>query len=76
MTSEERMIIITEMINKTRVNILQGSFPLIFPGWPLVVFSLSDWLHAKLTSLTHTCYVWFLVIRGYLFKNKADHGTL
>src|ERR1035437_5567704 len=33
MTGEESLRIITEMINKTKVNISQGSFHLLFWGW-------------------------------------------
>ena len=33
MTGEESLRIITEMINKTKVNIRQGSFHLLFWGW-------------------------------------------
>ena len=64
MTGEESLRIITEMINKTKVNISQGSFHLLFWGWLLIVCSLSEWLIAKFTSYAHPYYVWFLVIPG------------
>ena len=38
MTGEESLRIISEMINKTKVNIRQGSFHLLFWGW--LVFNL------------------------------------
>lgn len=64
MTGEESLKIISEMINKTKVNIRQGSFHLLFWGWLLIVCSLSEWLIIKLTSYPHPYYVWFLVIPG------------
>ena len=64
MTGEESLRIITEMINKTKVNIRQGSFHLLFWGWLLTFCSLSDWLLAKFTGYEHPYYVWFLVIPG------------
>lgn len=64
MTGEESLRIISEMINKTKVNIRQGSFHLLFWGWLLTVCSLSEWLIMKLTSYPHPYYVWFLVIPG------------
>jgi uncharacterized membrane protein len=64
MTGEESLKIITEMINRTKVNIRQGSFHLLFWGWLITVCSLSEWLIAKLSSYPHPYYVWILVIPG------------
>lgn len=64
MTGEESLKIITEMINKTKVNIQQGSFHLLFWGWLLIICSLSAWLLAKYTGYSHPYAVWFLVIPG------------
>ncbi len=64
MTGEESLKIITEMINKTKVNINQGSFHLLFWGWLLIICSLSAWLLEKFTGYSHPYYVWFLVIPG------------
>jgi hypothetical protein len=64
MTGEESLRIITEMINRTKVNLRQGSFHLLLWGWLLTFCSLSNWLLIKLTSLAHPYYVWFLVIPG------------
>ena len=50
MTGEESLKIITEMINKTKVNIRQGSFHLLFWGWLIIVCSLSEWLLAEIYS--------------------------
>jgi len=64
MTGEESLKIITEMINKTKVNIRQGSFHLLFWGWLITVCSLSEWLITNLTHYAHPYYVWILVIPG------------
>jgi hypothetical protein len=64
MTGEESLRIIAEMISKTKVNIRQGSFHLLFWGWLITACSLSDYLLAKLTGYAHPYYVWFLVIPG------------
>lgn len=64
MTGEESLKIITEMINKTKVNIRQGSFHLLFWGWLLTFCGLSAWILAKFTSYEHPYYVWMLVIPG------------
>ena len=64
MSGEESLRIITDMINRTKVNIQQGSFHLLFWGWLLIICSLSDWLLAKYTSYDHPYYVWFLMIPG------------
>jgi hypothetical protein len=64
MTGEESLKIITDMINKTKVNIRQGSFHLLFWGWLLIFCSLGDWLLLKFTDYPHHYYVWFLVIPG------------
>jgi hypothetical protein len=64
MTGEESLRIISEMINKTKVNISQGSFHLLFWGWLIFVCSISDYLLTKFTGFTHPYYVWLLVIPG------------
>jgi hypothetical protein len=60
MSSEESLRIITEMINKTKVNIRQSSFHLLFWGWLIFACSVSEYLLMKFTGLTHPYYVWFL----------------
>jgi hypothetical protein len=52
------------MINRTKVNIRQGSFHLLFWGWLITVCSLSEWLITNLTHYAHPYYVWILVIPG------------
>lgn len=64
MTGEESLRIISEMINKTKVNIQQGSFHLLFWGWLILVCSLADPLIARFTEYAHPYYVWFLAIPG------------
>jgi hypothetical protein len=64
MTGEESLKIITEMINRTKVNIRQGIFHLLFWGWLITVCSLSEWLITNLTHYAHPYYVWILVIPG------------
>jgi hypothetical protein len=64
MTGEESLRIITEMINKTKVNISQGSFHLLFWGWLIFAISLSEYLLTNFTGFNHPYYVWMLVIPG------------
>lgn len=65
MTGEESLKIITEMINKTKFNIRQGSFYLLFWGWLIFGCALAEFLLRKLTDLP-SYYVWMLVIPGVL----------
>ena len=64
MSGEESLRIIAEMINKTKFNIRQGSFHLLFWGWLIFACSLSEFVLMKFTSFTHSYYVWLLVIPG------------
>jgi hypothetical protein len=64
LTGEESLKIITEMINKTKINISQGSFHLLLWGWLIFVCSLSEYCLYRFTNLTNAWYVWFLVIPG------------
>jgi hypothetical protein len=64
MTGEESLKIITEMINKTKVNVSQGSFHLLFWGWLIFAISLSEYLLTNFTGFSHPYYVWMLVIPG------------
>ncbi len=63
-TTEESLRIITEMISKTKVNIRQSSFHLLFWGWLIFFCSLSEYLLLKLTDFSSPWYVWYLVIPG------------
>lgn len=64
MSGEESLRIISEMINKTKVNISQGSFHLLFWGWLIFAISLSDFLITRFSDYAHPYYVWLLVIPG------------
>jgi hypothetical protein len=64
MTGEESLRIISEMINKTKVNIRQGSFHLLFWGWLVFVCSLAEYLLMNFGGYAHHYYVWFLAIPG------------
>jgi hypothetical protein len=64
MTGEESLKIISAMINKTKFDIRQGSFYLLFWGWLIFVCSLSEFLLKKFAGLEHSYYVWLLVIPG------------
>ncbi len=64
MSGEESLRIITDMINKTKVNISQSSFHLLLWGWLIFACSLSEYLLWKLTDFAHPYYVWLFVIPG------------
>jgi hypothetical protein len=64
MTGEESLKIITDMINRTKSTICQGSFYLLFWGWLVFFCSLSEYLIRKLTDYASPWNVWLLVIPG------------
>jgi hypothetical protein len=64
MTGEESLRVITEMINKTRVSIVQASFHLLLWGWLIFACSLSEFLLWKYAGWTNSWYVWLFVIPG------------
>lgn len=64
MTSEESLEIITAMISKSRVDLSQSSFHLLFWGWLIIACSLSEFLLWKFTDYATPWYVWFFVIPG------------
>lgn len=64
MTGEESLKIITDMINRTKVNIRQGSFHLLFWGWLITGCSLSAWILERFTSFAHPYLTWALIIPG------------
>jgi hypothetical protein len=66
MTGEESLRIISEMLNKTRVNFRQGSFHLLLWGWLIVICSLTEFILDRLAGLAHSYYAWFLVIPGVI----------
>lgn len=64
MTGEDSLRLITEMINKTKANIRQGSFHLLFWGWLIFVCSFSEYLLFRLTGWQNVWVVWLLTIPG------------
>ena len=64
MTGQESLKIITDMINKTKTNIRQSSFHLLFWGWLLFFCSLSEYLLWKFTDFASPWFVWYFVIPG------------
>jgi len=80
MTGEESLKIITDMISRTKTNIRQGSFHLIFWGWLILFCSLTQFLLFKFSSFHAPWYIWLLAIPGcfvsviYGFVNgKKEH---
>ncbi len=66
MTGQESLKIITDMINRTKTNIRQSSFHLLFWGWLIFFCSLSEYLLWKFTDYASPWYVWFFVIPGVI----------
>jgi hypothetical protein len=64
MTGEDSLRIITEMINKTKTNIRQGSFHLIFWGWLILLCSLGQYLLSEFTGFQTPWRIWLLVFPG------------
>lgn len=64
MTGEESLKVITGMINRTKLNISQGRFHLLFWGWLILFCSLSEYLLYAFTGFAHPYYVWFFTIPG------------
>jgi hypothetical protein len=64
MTGEESLRIISEMINRTKVNIRQGIFHLLFWGWLVFFCSLAEYLLLKFTGMENPWIVWLLTIPG------------
>jgi hypothetical protein len=64
MTSEESLRLISEMINRSKVNISHGSFYLLFWGWLIFACSLIEYLLMRFTDYSSPWNVWLLVIPG------------
>ena len=76
MSGEESLKIITEMITRTKANIRQGSFHLLFWGWLIFFCSLSEYLLYKLTDFSHPDYVkLFMSIFMFMLLNLNSTGT-
>jgi hypothetical protein len=68
MTGEESLKIITEMIDRTKKTICQGSFYLLFWGWLIFFCSLSEYLLHKFTDYASPWNVWLLVVPGVVIS--------
>ncbi len=64
MSSQESLKIISDMINRTKTNVREASFHLIFWGWLIVICSISEYLLYTLTSFENPWLVWLLTIPG------------
>ena len=64
MTGEESFTVITEMINRTKVNISNSSFHYLFWGWLILACSLAEYILWKFIRVRSHWYVWFLSIPG------------
>lgn len=64
LTGEESLKIITEMIGKTKSNMRQNSFHLLFWGWLIFACSASEYILYNFTDFSHPWSVWFFVIPG------------
>ena len=64
MSGEESLKIITDMITKTKLNLQQSSFHLLFWGWLILFCSLSDYLLTIVTDYEQPWLVWLLTIPG------------
>jgi hypothetical protein len=80
MTGEESLKIITDMINRTKTNIRQGSFHLLFWGWLILFCSLGEYLLVNYTHFKAPWNIWFLTIPGVFvsvgygwIKGKKEH---
>jgi len=63
-TGQESLKIITDMIYKTKTNIAQSSFHLLFWGWLILACSISEYLLYRFTDFNNGWYVWLLTIPG------------
>ena len=66
MTSQESIRIISDMINRTKMNFREASFHLLFWGWLIVICSLSEYLIFRLSSFENPWLVWLLTIPGVI----------
>ena len=64
--SEESLKIITQMINKTKVNIREGSFYFLLWGWLIMLILLGIFFLEKFTRVIHTEWLWLLIIIGVI----------
>jgi len=66
LTGEESLKIITDMINRTKVNFSQSIFHLLLWGWLIFACSLAEYLLQRYTAFAKPWLVWYLTIPGVL----------
>ncbi len=64
MSGEESLRIISDMINKTRINIRDGIFHLLFWGWLIFICALGEYVLARFTGLERPWLIWMLTVPG------------
>jgi hypothetical protein len=64
MSGEESLKIISDMINKTRINIRDGIFHLLFWGWLIFICALGEYVLSRFTGMERPWLVWLLTIPG------------
>lgn len=68
MTGEESLKLISDMINKAKINLNQSSFYLLFWGWLVFFCSLTEYILANFTDFSRPWYVWWLMVPGVLIS--------
>ncbi len=66
MSSEESLKIISDMITRTKINIRQSAFYLLFWGWLITLVSLSDYFISIFSGFEKPWLVWLLTIPGVI----------
>ncbi len=64
MSSEESLKIISDMISRTKMNIRESSFHLLFWGWFIAVLSLAEYFLSIFSGFEKPWLVWLLTIPG------------
>jgi len=64
MSSTESLNIISDMINRTKMNIKEGAFHLLFWGWLITIISLAEYFLAIFHVTEKPWIVWLLTIPG------------
>ena len=75
LTGEESLKIISEMINRTKLNVQHSSFHLIFWGWLIIFCSISEYLLLKFTGYASPWYIWYLAIPGVMVSMIYGFST-
>mgnify|MGYP006282772863 CR=1 FL=1 len=64
MSSTESLKIISDMINRTKMNIKESAFHLLFWGWLITIISLTEYFLTIFSVLEEPWIVWLLTIPG------------